>query len=229
MMIIQLLVLLSLTFAEANHIYCNIFSYEFEGAANECVQIHKAVKKALQSNDINKYILDEAFSPSSHHRPPTVVVIHYKVQMIERNSKNKTSSHPLPNQGTNNTKINPWYILPLPNQGPRDVLRSDRHDFSVCEGEEKNCTISVGWSSASMYTFIRPEFILSLQPAWFLCSLTFSVHEHFGFTREITLHINLNKEHLPENTTINDFKHSLEQVTSEVTITHVAYTYILLL
>ena len=204
MMTIKLIVLLSLTFTKANHLYCNIFSYEFEGAASDCIQIHKAVREALRANDVNKYILDEVFSPNSHYHPPTALVIHYKVQITS--IRNDEFIHSV-----------------LPNEGDFDVLSPDGNDFSICEGEKNNCTIDVGWSSASIYTFIRPEFILSLQPAWFLCSLKFSISEHFGFSREITLHLDILKSDLPVNTTIDELKHSLEQVTAKVTIIYVTY------
>jgi hypothetical protein len=89
-------------------------------------------------------------------------------------------------------------------------------DNVACE-KERNCsTFSIGWSSASIYTFVRPEFILSLQPAWFLNSLKFSIHEHVGFSREVTLHVSLRNRSLPVNTTEHEIKHSLEHATAKV-------------
>ena len=56
-----------------------------------------------------------------------------------------------------------------------DVDASDKNDTIACGGQP-NCAFYIGWSSASIYTYIRPDFILSLQPAWFLNSLKFSIH-----------------------------------------------------
>ena len=147
--------------------------------------------------------LDEAFGINLHHHPPMAIIVHYKVQIIEM----KLHYY--------NAKTELVHSV-LPNSGIHDVLTSDRDDFNVREGEENNCTISMGLSSASVYTFIRPEFILSLQPAWFLSSLRFSIHEHFGFPREVRLYINLLKESLPVNITIDELIHPLEQVTAKV-------------
>lgn len=189
---LQLLVLLSLSFTKAND--CNIFSSEFqsEGIADRCVQIHKAVRKAFWSNEVNKYTLDEAFKTSSHHRPPTAVIVHYEVQIKSAIGHGRNLA------------------------GAASDIDPVRDDHIACEGKG-NCTLNVGWSSANVYTFIRPEFVLSLQPAWFLNSLKFSIHEHFGFMREITFYIDLQKDDLPTNTTTHELKHSLEHITAKVT------------
>ena len=201
-----LVVLLSLSFTEAN--YCNIFSGEFQqrDVAHRCNAIHKAVVKALSKNDVYKYILHEVFSINSFHRPPTAIIIHYKVQITDE-SITSTSTH------------HGEFIV-----GPVEAVRLDENDNVACEGKE-NCTFNIGWSSASIYTFIRPEFILSLQPAWFLNSLAFSIHEHFGFSREATLHVHLYEDDLPVNTTTHEIMHSLEHTTAKVTtmMRHIIY------
>ena len=221
MRILVLLVVLSLTFTKAKALNCNVFSYQFERsrAAAQCVQIHKAVKKALLNDSVNMYVLDEAFT-SPHHHLPATMIIHYKVQIIEAKGHsfaprriafdgNEIAYH----EGTYHIQYISEIIF---NTQDRDIV-------IVCEEEDK-CIISIGWSSVSVYTFIRPKFILSLQPAWFLCSLKFSIHEHFGFSREITLHINLQEDDLPVNTTADELQHPLEQITAKVTIIKLVYT-----
>jgi hypothetical protein len=102
--------------------------------------------------------------------------------------------------------------------GPVEVAKLDETDNIVACKKEGSCDFSIGWSSANIYTFVRPEFILSLQPAWFLNSLKFSIHEHVGFSREVTLHISLQSQILPANTTAHEIWHSLEHATTKVTI-----------
>lgn len=68
---LQLLVLLSLSFTKAND--CNVFSSQFEN--RRCSEVYKAVENALWSNDVNKYILDEAFSLNNYHHLPTKIII----------------------------------------------------------------------------------------------------------------------------------------------------------
>jgi hypothetical protein len=74
-----LLVLLSLSNTEANK--CNIFSEGFqqEDAAHRCNEIHTAVFKALQKNDVYQYILHEVFGIDAFHRPPTAIIFRYDV------------------------------------------------------------------------------------------------------------------------------------------------------
>ena len=85
--------------------------------------------------------------------------------------------------------------------GPGSVESAiqDENDNIIACDKENNCTFDIGWSSANIYTFVRPEFILSLQPAWFLNSLKFSINKHVGFSREVTLHVPLQKQSLPVN------------------------------
>jgi hypothetical protein len=194
-----LVVLLSLSSAEAN--YCNIFSEEFqqEDVAHRCNAIHIAVAEALQENDVYQYIDHEAFGINSFHRPPTTIIFHYVVKTTtDESSTHRTIIY---NPETNE---------------PVEVAKLDETDsVAVCE-KEGSCTFSIGWSSANIYTFVRPEFILSLQPAWFLNSLKFSIHEYVGFSREVTLHVSL--QSLPPNTTAHEIRHSLEHATAKVTI-----------
>ena len=171
----------------------NVFSSEFpsESIGHRCVHIHKAVRNSFWSNEINNYTLNEAFKTSSRHRHPTAIIIHYEVQIMYHASRNMAQiNHP---------------------------LKLDGKDHFACEGKG-SCTINIGWSSASIYTFIRPDFILSLQPAWFLSSLNFSIHENFGFLNEITFYIHLQYELISEmKITTYELKHSLEQITAKVT------------
>ena len=90
---------------------------------------------------------------------------------------------------------------------------SDGNNTITCEGKN-SCSISMGWSSANFYTFIRPEFVLSLQPAWFLSSLKFSLHEHY---KGIIFYIDLQKEEATWMTTL-ELKQSLKQITGKVII-----------
>ena len=149
--------------------------------------MYEAVKRALWSNDVNKYILDEAFSPSSFHHPPTAMIIHYKVQMTETDELGTRSIIVPARSPAKESSIT--YHGEIFKKSLSDSAVRDTNENIVCNKE--SCTISIGWSSASVYTFIRPKFMLSLQPAWFLSSLNFSIHWHFGFPREITLHIGI--------------------------------------
>ena len=168
-----LVVLLSLSNAGANH--CNIFSEEFQSntVALRCNKIRQTIEQALWRNNVYKYIVHEVFSIKSFHRMPNAIIFRYEVKTIARGGRvliiNSITGHG-----------------PFESTGPNDS------DNVACAKE--NCTFNVGWSSVNMYTFVRPEFILSLQPAWFLNSLKFSIHEHFGFLREVTLHIHLHKD-----------------------------------
>ena len=201
---LQLLVLvvLSLSNTEAN--YCDIFSEEFQqqdDVARRCNAVHKAVTRALSKDGAYQYMSHEVFSINSFHRPPTAIIFHYKMKFITDGS---TASY-----ASRNGSIN--YIV-----GPIESAVLDENDNIACE--KQNCTFNVGWSSASVYTFVRPQFILSLLPAWFLNSLEFSIHEHFGFLREATIHMSFRRQHLPVNTTAHEIMHSLEHATAEVSI-----------
>ena len=200
-----LVVLLSLSNTEAN--YCNILSKEFqqEDVAHRCNEIHTAVVKALQDSDVYQYILHEVFGINAFHRPPTAIIFHYVVKIITDESIT-----------SGNRTIDNHFI------GPVEVARLDKNDNIACE-KESNCTFDIGWSSASIYTFVRPEFILSLQPAWFLNSLKFSINEHVGFSRNVTLHVPLQRHSLPINTTAHEIMHSLQHATAKVT-TVIIYT-----
>ena len=106
--------------------------------------------------------------------------------------------------------------------GSVESPRLDENDDNIACETENNCTFDIGWSSANIYTSVRPKFILSLQPAWFLNSLKFSIDEHVGFSRNITLHVPLQIRHnLPVNTTVtvHEIMHFLQRATSKVTIT----------
>ena len=192
------LVLLSLFNTEAN--YCRIFDKEFqqEDVAKRCSEIHKAVVKALQENEAYQYILNEVFDISAFHRPPTAIIFHYIVKVIDNRH---------------------GYGHGTSLSGPVESNIRDEND-NIISCEKKNnryCTFDIGWSRASIYTFVRPEFILSLQPAWFLNSLKFSIDEHVGFSRNVTLHVSLQRHSLPVNTTAHEIKHSLQHATAKVT------------
>ena len=190
-----LVVLLSLSITEAN--YCNILSKEFqqEDVAQRCDKIHKAVVKALQENDVYKYILHEVFGIKAFHQPPTSIIFHYVVKITNKTATIHTTA------------------------AVESHIQDENDNIIACE-KENNCTFDIGWSSASIYTFVRPEFILSLQPAWFLNSLKFSIHEHVGFSRNITLHVSLQRDKLPENKTVtaHEIMHFLQHATAKVTI-----------
>ena len=194
------LVLLSLFNTEANH--CNIFEKEFqqENVTNRCKKVHTAVVKALQENSTYQYILQEVFDINAFHRPPTLIIFHYVVKIIADESITS---------GNRTRAIN---LI-----GTIEGDKGDENDNIVCD-ERSNCTFDIGWSSASIYTFVRPEFILLLQPAWFLNSLEFSIHEHVGFSREVTLHVSLQSHSLPVKTTAHEIKHSLQHATAKVAI-----------
>ena len=193
-------VLLTISNTEANH--CTILGKEFQqdDIAHRCNKIHKAVVKALQKNDVYQYVLYEVFGINSFHRPPTSIIFHYVVKIITAESI--TSGN-----------IDHDYRITR----SIESARLDENDNVVCE-KEGDCIFDVGWSSASIYTFVRPEFILSLQPAWFLNSLKFSIHEHVGFSRNVTLHVPLQKQSLPVNTTAHEIMHSLQHATAKVII-----------
>lgn len=99
----------------------------------------------------------------------------------------------------------------------------DEHDenttlWTNCNDDSaQGCTIQVGWSSTSIYKFIRPEYLLSLQPAWFLSSIHFSTNYHFGFKRQIILHIQINDfpQKIKKGT---ELKFPLEKITAKVII-----------
>ena len=202
-----LVVLLSLSNTEAN--YCNILSKEFqqEDVAQRCIKINRAVLNALQDNDAYQYILHEVFGINAFHRPPTSIIFHYVVKITD-----VSITHYAAESIIIPVTINASDII-----GPVEVARLDDNDGIACE-KESNCTFDIGWSSASIYTFVRPEFILSLQPAWFLNSLKFSIHEHVGFSRNVTLHVSLQRHGLPVDTTIHEIMHSLQHATAKVTI-----------
>lgn len=215
-----LLVLLCLPFTNAND--CNVFSSQFENQdaarVRRCSKIYKAVENALWSEDVNKYTLDEAFRA----HPPKAIIIHYMVQFIDNNNNEKNEVQFTDRNISNSTTPVPGlHWTNMLDSGTGKTLESpkpDKNDNIACEGRE-NCTFIIGWSSASIYTFIRPDIFLSLQPAWMLCSLKFSIHEHFGFSRQVTLYINLHVRHdLPENITTHELEHALEQATAKVTI-----------
>lgn len=201
---------------------CNIFSYKFEERADGCIQTHEVVNRALWSNDVNKYILNEALSPNSRHHPPMAMIIHYRVQITE--SEDLNGIHSIPTRGLldENRTTYSGNIISDSKKLLSDNYVSDTDDNIKCK-TETDCTISIGWSSASVYAFIRPKFMLSLQPAWFLSSLNFSIHKHFGFPREITLHIKIRNGDLPVNTPIYELQYPLEQVTAKVSIKHAYY------
>ena len=197
-----LVVLLSLSITEAN--YCNIFSEEFQqDVAQRCDIIHKAVVEALKKNHVYKYILHEVFDFQAFHRPPTAIIFHYIVKVTD-----------------NRYGHGHMHVTSL--SGSVESPRLDENDDNIACETENNCTFDIGWSSANIYTSVRPKFILSLQPAWFLNSLKFSIDEHVGFSRNITLHVPLQIRHnLPVNTTVtvHEIMHFLQRATSKVTIT----------
>ena len=204
------LVLLSLSNTEAN--YCNIFSEEFQqqdDVARRCNAVHKAVTRALSKDGAYQYMSHEVFGINSFHRPPTAIIFHYKMKFITDESTASYASRNGPIESRNGSISADMF-------GPIELATLDENDNIACE--KQNCTFNVGWSSASVYTFVRPQFILSLLPAWFLNSLEFSIHEHFGFLREATIHMSLRRQHLPVNTTVHEIMHSLEHATAEVSI-----------
>ena len=200
--------LLTLSNTEAN--YCNILSKEFQqdDIAHRCNAIHTAVVEALQENDVYQYIyiLHEVFGINAFHQPPSSIIFHYVVEIIT----NETTSG---NRTIHDNIINPA-------AGTVESPIPDENDNVIACEKENNCysTFDIGWSSVSIYTFVRPEFILSLQPAWFLNSLKFSIHEHVGFSRNVTLHVPLQKQNLPAKPTAHEIKHSLQHATAKVTI-----------
>ena len=106
--------------------------------------------------------------------------------------------------------------------GSVESPRPDANDNAACE-TENNCTFDIGWSSVSiLYTFVRPDFILSLQPAWFLNSLKFSIDEHVGFSRNVTLYVSIQRDtlRLPKNKTVtaHEIMHFLQRATAKVII-----------
>ena len=203
------LVLLSLSNTEAN--YCNIFSEEFQqqDLARRCNAVHKAVTRALSKDGAYQYMSHEVFGINSFHRPPTAIIFHYKIKFITDESTASYASRNGPIESRNGGFIADIF-------GPIESAVLDENDNIACK--KPNCTFNVGWSSASVYTFLRPQFILSLLPAWFLNSLEFSIHEHFGFLREATIHMSLRRQHLPVNTTVHEIMHSLQHATTKVSI-----------
>ena len=195
--------LLSLSITEAN--YCNLLSKEFqqEDVAQRCDKIHRAVVKALQKNHVYKYILHEVFGINAFHQPPTSIIFHYVVKIVRSESISSGNDH-----GN--------FII-----GPVESAILDKNDNIIACEKENNCTFDIGWSSVSINTFVRPDFILSLQPAWFLNSLKFSIHEHVGFSRNVTLHVSIQSPNLPKNKTVtaHEIMHSLQLATAKVTIT----------
>lgn len=187
--LLLLLILPQLILSSTKEIYCNVFSYKFEEVADRCIQTHEAVSRALWSSKINKYILDEAFGPNSRRHPPTAMIINYKVRIIETKFNDLGTHSVVIPAGSSVEESSIIYNGQVSKRSLSDIHVSDTDDKIKCESE-KNCTISIGWSSASVYTFIRPKFMLSLQPAWFLSSLNFSIHQHFWISkRDYTIHL----------------------------------------
>ena len=199
-------VLLSLSITEAN--YCNILSKEFqqEDVVYRCDTIHTAVINALQKNHVYQYILHEVFGIKAFHQPPTSIIFHYVVKIIT--NETVTSG----NKTIHDNMIGPGSV--------ESAIRDENDNIIACD-KESNCTFDIGWSSASIYTFVWPEFILSLQPAWFLNSLKFSIHEHVGFSRNVTLHVSIPlRDTFPKNKTVtaHEIMHFLQHATAKVII-----------
>ena len=203
--LLLLLILIPVTSTLANH--CDVFNPHFWEEADGCIQIQEAVRNTFNRSKYNSYIIESLFY-SHHVSTPTALIVNFNFSksIVENRDDIKADHY--------KSLLLKHYETPIISH-PNHHSVTEENDVECTNG---TCTISVGWTSSSIYSFIRPVILLSMQPAWFLCALHFSVHEHFGYPKQVTVHMDFHPEELPENTSTEELRYHLEQLTSQVCI-----------
>lgn len=169
---------------------CSIYKKLERGNLIRNIQIEKAASKSLRSREENLYVIESLFNkhPNPH---PIAVEINYYVHIVKNISSTK--------------------FLP-PAVEPHVTGHNSNDDCTA----EQGCLVQVGWTTSCVYSLIRPKFLVTSQPAWFLYALEYSSDELYGFQEDITFHLYIPMDELPGTPSRIDFKCPLEKITAQV-------------
>ena len=177
-----------------------------------CSEIQKCVNQALISDERNMYVLEKVFR-SSNPRPAVAVIINYYLRWTEITTQANSSGNGLLNEEIQ--RENGF------GSGSGSGENLTNHTESVDTGDNNNMIqtleVQIGWSSSGIYTAVRPEILLSLQPGLLLFYAGFAI-DNYGYPKTTDLYLNLSQCNLPSHTNYANYNEELKEALEHLTM-----------
>lgn len=189
---------------------CDVYD-STETKLRQCSEIQKCVKQALISDEKNMYVLEKVYRISNPRRA-VAVIINYHLRWTEITTQANSSGDGLLNEEIQ--RENGF------GSGSGSGENLTNHTESIDTGDNnmiQTLEVQIGWSSSGIYTVVRPEILISLQPGFLLLFAGFAIG-NLGFPKTIDLYLNLSQCNLPSYTNYANYNEELKEALEHLTM-----------